>query len=254
MTQFLTPDWPAPANIKAYTTTRQSWGDPGCRVWMPEAIDKLVKVLQLPDTPIWLKQCHSTKAVEALPTQRGTDADASYSHDANQVCMVETADCLPILICNRQGSYVAAIHAGWRGLANGIIEETLQSYWVPAFAGTTREESGATRSPDDLLVWLGPAIGPNKFEIGRDVYDAFVNRHPEAERAFVPRMQKTHPGYEEKWLANLYDLARLRLQLQGVKAVYGGDYCTFTQQDLFYSYRRDKGSTGRMASVIWVTN
>lgn len=229
MIHYLTPNWPAPANIKAYTTTRHSWGDPSCKVLRTDAIDKLVSVLHLPDSPIWLKQYHSTTVVEALPEQRGSDADASFSRNAKQICMVETADCLPILICNRLGSYVAAIHAGWRGLANGIIEATLQS-------------SG--QSTDDLLVWLGPAIGPNKFEVGQDVYDAFVNKHVEAKQAFA-----THG---EKWLANLYALARLRLRMQGITAVYGGDYCTHSQQDLFYSYRRDGGNTGRMASVIWM--
>lgn len=232
MTPFLTPDWPAPANIKAYTTTRHGWGEPGSRVWMPEAINKLVEVLQLPDLPVWLKQYHGTAVVEALPALRGTDADASFSRAANQVCMVETADCLPLLICNRQGSYVAAIHAGWRGLANGIIEATLQAAALPT---------------DDLLVWLGPAIGPGKFEVGRDVYDAFVRKHAEAHGAFTPKN-------DEKWLASLYDLARLRLQLLDVSAVYGGEHCTYTQQDLFYSARRDGGaaSTGRMASAIWI--
>jgi YfiH family protein len=227
---FLTPNWPAPANIKAYTTTRLGWGEPGCRAWMPEAADKLVTVLQLPDKPIWLKQHHGTKVVEAVPAQCGMEADASFSYTANQICLVETADCLPILICNRQGTYVSAIHAGWRGLANGIIEASLQALAQPA---------------DELLIWLGPAIGPSKFEVGRDVYDAFVSKQAAAANAFKPKS-------EEKWLANLYELARLRLQLQGITAIYGGEHCTFTQQDLFYSYRRDGGSTGRMASVIFI--
>lgn len=230
MTLFLTPDWPAPANIKAFTTTRHSWGEPGSRVWMPEAIDKLVSVLQLPSTPVWLKQHHSTTVLEATDSQRGADADASFTRQARQICMVETADCVPVLICNRQGSYVAAIHAGWRGLANGIIEATLSSSALPA---------------EDLLLWLGPAIGPSKFEVGRDVYEAFVSKHAEAALAFVPKGQ-------DKWLANLYELARLRLRLLGVTAVYGGEYCTHSQGELFYSYRRDGSSTGRMASVVWI--
>lgn len=231
MTAYITPNWPAPTNIKAFTTTRLGWGGPDCRVWMPEAINKLVQVLHLPNDPIWLKQYHSTVVVEALPEHRGSDADGSFSREANQVCMVETADCLPVLICNRQGSYVAAVHAGWRGLVNGIIEAAVQTAAHPA---------------DELLVWLGPAIGPGKFEVGRDVYDAFVSKHSAAASAFQRKN-------DDKWLANLYELARLRLKLLGVNAVYGGEYCTYTQQDLFYSYRHDGGSTGRMASVIWKT-
>lgn len=229
MKSFLTPDWPAPANIKAYTTTRHGWGDPESRVLKSESIEKLVKTLQLPDTPIWLKQYHSIVVVKASPDQRGAEADASFSIDSPQICMVETADCLPILICNSAGTTVAAIHAGWRGLAAGIIESTLVAMAQPA---------------DELLVWLGPAIGPNKFEVGRDVYDAFVSRNADTKSAFVP--------HKEKWLANLYELARQRLNAHGIAAIYGGEYCTHSQPDLFYSYRRDGGSTGRMASVIWL--
>lgn len=228
--KYVTPNWPAPANIKAYTTTRHGWGEPGNRAWKPEALMSLVELLQLPDTPVWLKQHHGTTVIEAVAAQRGVEADASFSRQPQQICMVETADCLPVLICDRAGTHISAVHAGWRGLANGIIEAALQKLALPA---------------EDTLVWLGPAIGPNKFEVGRDVYEAFTHRHAEATNAFTPHR-------EEKWLANLYELARLRLRLQGVTAVYGGEYCTHTQTDLFYSYRRDGKDTGRMASVIWV--
>jgi len=226
---FITPDWPAPSNVKAFTTTRTGWGEPGMRVWKEESIVALTNLLQLPEQPIWLKQNHGIRVVDAVAEQRGTEADASISDTAQRVCMVETADCLPVLICNRQGTHLSAIHAGWRGLANGIIEVAVQKLAQPA---------------EDLLVWLGPAIGSSKFEVGHDVYEAFVGKHAEAARAFTAKN-------EEKWLANLYELARLRLQLLGVNAIYGGEYCTYSQDDLFYSYRRDNGTTGRMASVIW---
>jgi YfiH family protein len=184
----------------------------------------------LPNEPIWLTQTHSTIAVEAIPEHAEQTADASYTDTVNRVCVVLTADCLPLLICNSRGTKVAAIHAGWRGLAGGIIENTLEKLALPG---------------SELLVWLGPAIGPQKFEVGNDVYDAFIAQDESARMAFIP---KAH----DKWLANLYLLATQRLNKLGVTAIYGGDYCTHTQSDLFFSYRRDHGKTGRMASAIWI--
>lgn len=231
---YLTPDWNAPAHIKAYTTTRI-----GCPLTLPydalqlsgsDESKRLGALLHLPAEPIWLKQTHSNLATEATDSNRGMIADASFSAQTRQICLVFTADCLPLLICNKSGTHVAAIHAGWRGLANGIIENTIRALNQP---------------PESLLVWLGPAIGPSKFEVGRDVYDAFVSQHSESNPAFKPHG-------DEKWLANLYTLASVRLNKLGITGIFGGNYCTFSQDDLFYSYRRDKGQTGRMASLIWI--
>lgn len=238
--KFIQPSWPAPSSIQAYTTTRQSWGERhpqqdnviGFYTGNTEENAELKTLLHLPDEPLWVKQTHSNLVIEAKPENKHQIADATFTHYPHRVCAILTADCLPILICNRQGTYVAAIHAGWRGLAQGIIEATLQAIQQPAA---------------DLLVWLGPAIGPEKFEVGKDVYDAFTLQDAELARAFVDYT-------EGKWLANLYQIAKIRLQKQGVFQVYGGDFCTHTQENLFFSYRRDKGKTGRMASLIWIEN
>ena len=161
----------------------------------------------------------------------GVEADGSYSNSPGQVCAVLTADCLPILLCNREGDEIAALHAGWRGLASGIISKAVARMKTP---------------PEKLLAWLGPAIGPEKFEVGRDVYDTFVGANHKAEDGFTT-------SSEEHWLADLYFLARLQFQTLGVEQVFGGDHCTFSEKEKFYSYRRDK-QTGRMASLIWLQN
>jgi hypothetical protein len=183
---------------------------------------------QLPAEPGWLKQVHSARVVE-LGRESNREADASFTRDAGEVCAVLTADCLPVLFCDRAGSVVAAAHAGWRGLADGVLEATVAAMQV---------------SPGEILAWMGAAIGPQAFEVGDDVRDAFVAQHAEAAAAFVPNA----PG---KWLADIYRLARIRLGHAGVQAVYGGGRCTFTEADSFYSYRRDR-VTGRMASLIWL--
>jgi YfiH family protein len=227
---YLQPNWPAPKQIKAFTTVRDSWGDRESDPKDAASARLLENLFAIPAAPIWLTQTHSTHAVEAITANIGKNADASFTQQKNQVCAVLTADCLPILICNKQGTFAAAIHAGWRGLANGVIEETLKN---------------APKNFEDLLVWLGPAIGPQKFEVGQDVFDAFVQKHPSSCAAFLPFSKG-------KWLANLYELARLRLHDLGVTKIYGGEYCTHSQQNLFFSYRRDQGKTGRMASLIWI--
>lgn len=183
---------------------------------------------QLPAEPAWLRQVHSARVVEAghAPTP---EADASFSRETGKVCAVLTADCLPVLFCDRAGSVVAAAHAGWRGLADGVLEATVAAMQV---------------APGEVLAWMGAAIGPQAFEVGDEVRAAFVAQHPEAAAAFVPHA----PG---KWLADIYALARTRLGHAGVEAVYGGGRCTFNEADAFYSYRRD-GVTGRMASLIWL--
>jgi YfiH family protein len=161
------------------------------------------------------------------------NADASFTKNKNTVCVVQTADCLPLLVTNKEGTVVAAIHAGWRGLLNGVIENTMHQMNVP---------------PHECLVWLGPAISQKHFEVGSDVKQSFCKKHHEAEKAFqsVP---------SQKWLADIYALAKIRLESLGVNEVYGGgianDYCTYAQHEDYFSYRRD-GETGRMASLIWI--
>lgn len=239
---MITPNWPAPPQVKAYTTTRHGGvshppydsfnlaehvGDDAQAIANNRAI--LAETLKLPTEPIWLNQVHGTQAIAAQPTYFNCSADATYTNQLGQVCVVLTADCLPVLVCDRHGTTVAAAHAGWRGLAAGILEATLQHFQVPA---------------QDILVWLGPAIGPQVFEVGDEVRTTFIQVLPSAQSAFTP----SRPGH---WLANLYHLAQQRLSQQGVTHIYGGDFCTYTDPERFYSYRRDK-VTGRMASLIWL--
>lgn len=229
MKHYIQPDWPAPVHIKAYTTLRGAWGEGDYKSTTLRAA--LVPLLQLPSDPIWLDQIHTNIAVEAKPEFLNHQADASYTTMPNRVCVINTADCLPIFITNQQGTEIAAIHAGWRSLASGIIENTLNALSSPH---------------QELMVWLGPAIGPHKFEVGIDVYEAFTRVHPEAAQAFTPHLN-------DKWFANLYMLAKMRLQQMKITEIYGGNYCTYTQADLFHSYRRDKAhACGRMANVIWI--
>lgn len=226
--KYIQPTWPAPAKIKAYSTLQNGWYERDPK--SPEARQRLKSLLHLPNEPIWINQTHSTIVLEATLENKDCIADATFTTKPHHICAILTADCLPILLCNQQGTYVAAIHAGWRGLANGIIEKTLNT---------------ATCPEDTLMAWLGPAISQQKFEVGKDVYDAFTLLHPEAANAFIPQSGN-------KWLANLYELAKLRLKLNGVSQIYGGDFCTFTQEDLFLSYRRSQADTARMAHLIWI--
>jgi YfiH family protein len=235
----IVPDWPAPARVKSLMTTRAGgtsgapWtslnlgdhvGDDPARV----AANRDRLRVELPNEPGWLKQVHSARAVELGSGE--IEADASYTREAGSVCAVLTADCLPVLFCDRAGNVVAAAHAGWRGLAGGVLETTVAAMQAP---------------PGDILAWMGAAIGPRAFEVGDDVRDAFMAQHPETVTAFV---QQGAPG---KWLADIYALARIRLNRIGVRAVHGGGRCTFTESETFFSYRRD-GVTGRMASLIWL--
>jgi len=244
MTQYLKPDWPAPVQIKACTTLRQQGYSQGVyQSWnlathvndSLEHVEKnrqlLSDTLALPAEPVWLEQVHSDQVVlleENIPA-KNVQADGSYTRVEDKICVVMTADCLPVLITNRAGTEVAAVHAGWRGLAAGIVEKAVQCFQSEA---------------KDCLVWLGPAIGPAAFEVGDDVRQAFMQQDAETTEAFVPTG-------EGKYLANIYALARQRLQLAGVTDIYGGDHCTYTEAEQFYSYRRDQ-ETGRMASLIWI--
>lgn len=241
--KLIRADWQAPARIHALTTTRQDGvseppfdsfnlglhvGDVAAAV--EQNRQRLSSALGLRQPPQWLSQVHGVQVVEARPDGVVREADGCWSSMPGVACAVLTADCLPVLICNRAGTRVAAAHAGWRGLASGVLEAALAPFENPA----------------ELLVWLGPAIGPLAFEVGSEVREQFVARQASAEGAFLPS-----PTGEGKWLADLYRLARLRLEAAGVRAISGGDYCTFTQSDDFYSYRRE-GQTGRMASLIWI--
>lgn len=236
---MILPDWPAPPNVKSLMTTREGgvsrapWasfnlgdhvGDDPASVAANRA--RLRELL--PAEPGWLRQVHSARVLE-LGREANAEADAAFGREKGQVCAVLTADCLPVLFCDRAGSVVAAAHAGWRGLADGVLEATVVAMQV---------------DPGEILAWMGAAIGPQAFEVGDEVRRIFVGQHPEAASAFVPH----GPG---KWLADIYQLARIRLTSTGVRAVYGGGRCTFSEKDVFFSYRRD-GVTGRMASVVWL--
>jgi polyphenol oxidase len=223
---FIEPNWPAPHSIAAYTTLRKLVSDD-----TPFNRDSLVKGIPIPSEPIWLKQVHGILAVEACPENRHREADAIFAHQPKQVCVILTGDCLPILLCDRAGKQVAAIHAGWRGLGSGIIESTLASFSI-----------NKTR----LLAWLGPAISQAHYEVGEEVRELFLKQNKEAKTAFIPSPRG-------RWLADLYELARMRLKKAGITDIYGGEFCTFGQPDYFYSYRRDgAGFGGRMATFIWI--
>lgn len=239
--EFIIPDWPAPTNVKALSTTRQ--GGFGAAPFDafnlanhveddPQIVTANRALLgqHLPMEPLWLTQVHGTTVVNAACTCPYAEADASVARTPYRLCTIMTADCLPVLFCDKTGTAVGAAHAGWRGLHAGVLEATIKAMQVPT---------------ESILAWLGPAIGPEAFEVGNDVRDAFLAHNPAASSAFLPG------SHEGKWLGNLYQLARQRLSACGVQQVYGGDRCTYTEQDTFFSYRRD-GKTGRMASLIWL--
>ncbi|MGB4074196.1 peptidoglycan editing factor PgeF [Pseudomonas sp.] len=239
MHDWLTPQWPAPARVKACVTTRSGGVSvvpfDSCNLGdhvgdEPQSVlknrQRLVSLLGC--KPAWLRQVHGIDVVEAQPGQV-LEADASWTVKPGVACTAMTADCLPVLFCDRAGTRVAAAHAGWRGLAGGVLEATLESLALPA---------------DQVLVWLGPAIGVQAFEVGAEVREAFVAQHAQAAEAFKPSQ---NPG---KFIADIYQLARVRLAARGIDAVYGGDFCTFSDPR-FYSYRRS-AQTGRFASLIWL--
>jgi YfiH family protein len=240
---FITPDWPAPERVKALSTCRDGGVSKGAYASLNIAthvgdVESLVEENRalitrdagLPAEPVWLEQVHETTAVE-LGHVKGSPilkADASIARSSGLVCAVMTADCLPLLLCKKDGSVVAAIHAGWRGLLSGVIENTVKQL----------------ADADQILAWLGPAIGPANFEVGQEVKDAFVGKMPVMQQAFK-RVDDSH------YMADLYALARMTLLQCGVKKMYGGEHCTYNQPNQFYSYRRE-AITGRMASLIWI--
>ena len=241
--EFIRPDWRVPGHVRALTSTRRggtSTGafsslnlsdhvgdDPAC-VAANRAL--LREQLQLSVEPGWLKQVHGCDVIAAgRPGGASCEADAAVAFLPDLVCAVMTADCLPVLCCDDRGRVVAAAHAGWRGLLSGVLEATVQSMHC---------------APERINVWLGPAIGPGAFEVGEEVREAFCVESAQAEAAFVA-------GEGGRWLADLYTLARQRLAAAGVHRISGGGYCTFSDPERFFSYRRD-GRTGRMVSLIWL--
>ncbi|MWL87087.1 peptidoglycan editing factor PgeF [Cupriavidus sp. SW-Y-13] len=257
-TSWLVPDWPAPANVRALSTTRQGGVSRGAYGLAdgstgglnlgthvgddPSAVaaNRARLARSLPAMPLWLEQVHGCGVATAEHGDAGSEiqqADASISGRPGDVCAIMTADCLPVLLCDTAGAVVGAAHAGWRGLCDGVIEATL-----------SRMAQRAGGMPQ-WLAWLGPAIGPDAFEVGAEVRAAFLDRafqHEQAEvdAAFVAVGQG-------KYMADLYALARIRLARAGCTQVFGGDTCTVTDADRFYSYRRDR-TTGRMATMVWL--
>ncbi|MDW3682571.1 peptidoglycan editing factor PgeF [Cupriavidus sp. CV2] len=255
---WLVPDWPAPARVRALSTTRQGGvsegpygladGSPGGLNLGTHVGDDAAAVAanrsrlaaRLPAVPGWLEQVHGCAiATEDQFAAGGVvpQADASIATTAGRVCAVMTADCLPVLLCDRAGTVVGAAHAGWRGLCGGVIEATL---------ARMGEQAGAQAQ---WLAWLGPAIGPDAFEVGAEVRQAFLAQARAEETAQVDLAFRA--GAAGKYFADIYALARIRLARAGCTAVYGGDACTVSDAQRFYSYRRD-GVTGRMASLVWL--
>lgn len=238
--EWITPDWPAPAGVRALVTTRQGGVSSAPYAGLnlgthvgdaPEVVacNRRLLAAHLPAEPLWLEQVHGTDVVCADMADVGTRADAALARRHGMVCAVMVADCLPVLLCDARGEVVAAAHAGWRGLAAGVLENAVRTMDVPA-AG--------------VLAWLGPAIGPEAFEVGDEVRAAFCAHDAAAAAAFVPGREAG------KWMADLFMLARQRLAAAGVRQVFGGGVCTVSDPARFYSYRRD-GTTGRFAALVW---
>lgn len=246
---WISPEWQAPGNVGALSTTRQGgvsagpYGDAdgrdGLNLGMhveddPDCVHRNRVLLRavLPSAPAWLNQVHGNTVVDAAKVSAPVDADASFTTQPGIVCVVQTADCLPVLFSDNAGKVVGAAHAGWRGLASGVLENTVQQM----------RDAGA----ENILAWLGPAIGPGQFEVGQDVFDAFTRLDSAAAQAF-----KQVPAMSGKYLADIYLLARQRLERRGVTQISGGGFCTVSDSARFYSFRRDR-VTGRMASLIWL--
>ena len=253
MIDCIIPDWPAPKHVKALFTTRRGGVSSNCANGafatfnlgmhvndLPADVEKNRALLQkyLPGAPKWLEQVHGTRpvwmeqAAEPPATEKG---DAALSRQYNTVCAIMVADCLPVFLCDTHGSVVGVVHAGWRGLAAGIIEQSITALEVDR---------------SKLIAWLGPAIGPDHFEVGEDVRTAFVTHDPSTAGAFAAKTRP--PGQtNKKWSANIFQLARRRLENAGVTQIFGGGICTYSDAARFFSYRRDN-ATGRMAALIWL--
>lgn len=243
--ESIIPDWPAPARVGCLVTTRSGGVSDGVFSSLnlgdhvgddPAAVaaNRGVVCRRVVGQPVWLNQVHGTRVVDAaeyVGAALPPEADASFARRSGVACVVMTADCLPVLFCDMAGTVVAAAHAGWRGLQAGVLEATVAAMGVPG---------------SELMAWLGPAIGPRAFEVGGEVRDAFMVDAPEAAYAFKLMSNG-------KWLADIYLLARQCLARLKVTRVCGGDFCTVSEKERFFSYRRD-GQTGRMASLIWLNS
>lgn len=244
--QVLSPHWPVPASVRALTTLR---GPLGCSQAPFNHLNLgtrcgdcddahanralLREQAQLPSAPCWLQQVHGTTVHRfdggGLRAGDEPQADAAVTAIPGQVLAILTADCLPVAFAAADGSEVAIAHAGWRGLCNGVLEATVQAM---------------ATAPGNVVAWLGPAAGPQHYEVGAEVREAFIGRDQMADQAF----SATRPGH---WLCDLYQLARQRLHAQGISRIYGGECCTISDPGRFFSHRRD-GRSGRMASLIWI--
>ena len=242
---FIKPNWPAPTHVNALQTTRSDgvslppYGSLNLGAHVNDdatavANNRQLLMSYLPSEPVWVNQVHGVEVIDAAQSTCLQNADASFTTKLNIVCVTMTADCLPVLLCDRAGTVVSAVHAGWRGLCDGVIEAAVHKMQV---------------SPSEILAWLGPAIGPNAFEVGAEVREQFTQRNHRAAQAF-----KAHG---DKWLCNIYLIAQQRLNALGVTQIYGGgvneDFCTYSDEARFFSFRRDN-ITGRMASLIWLAN
>ena len=241
---LIIPNWPAPKNVYALQTTRDGGASHapfnslnfGSHVNdNPQHVAQNRQLLSqfLPSEPVWLNQIHGINAVDAAQTDCVPDADASYTNRKNVVCVTMTADCLPILLCDIAGTAGASIHAGWRSLCDGVIETTVKQMPVES---------------NQLMAWLGPAIGSNAFEVGFEVREQFIAKDAQAELAFKKQGENQE---QDKWLADIYKIATQRLNSLGITQIYGGGECTYTDKEKFFSFRRD-GQTGRMATLIWL--
>jgi YfiH family protein len=231
------PDWPAPSNVRAWVTERGAGGRYGSLNLATHVGDDPVAVaanrarlrsaLGLPGEPVWLEQVHGSRVLD-VDAERLAPADGAVTAKAGTVCAVLTADCLPVLLTDTAGRRLGVAHAGWRGLSSGVLPAAVRALRAP---------------PDEIMAWLGPAIGRRAYEVGAEVRDAFVASRPAAAAHFVGNSRG-------RWQADLYGLARDSLAAAGVTAVYGGDFCTFDEKARFFSHRRE-APCGRMATLIW---
>jgi YfiH family protein len=242
MLDYIVPNWPAPKNIKCVTTTRtggyskQEYHSLNLGSHVKDDKESvlqnrhlILEDLKLPSEPIWLEQVHGSFVLNlAENSPMDNVADAMYSNKVGDVCAVLTADCLPVAFCDLSGEHISVAHAGWRGLENGVLENTLHTMPVVN---------------EKIICWLGPAIGPDSFEVGEEVFERFISKNKTHKNSFIKKNNR-------KYLANIYQLAKNILASHKVQGIYGSGYCTYNEYDRFYSYRRD-GETGRMATLIW---
>ncbi len=238
--EWIVPEWPAHLRVRAFVTTRAGGVSEGEHASLNLGLhsgDDAVRVARnreivrrhLPGDPFFLAQVHGAEAVDPASAPAGARADAAVTGTADRVCVVLTADCLPVFLANADGTRVGVAHAGWRGMAAGVLENAVRALQTP---------------PGEVMAWMGPAIGPDAFEVGPEVREAFIGRNPAAESAF-----RSHRA--GKFMADLYALARIRLAAAGVASIHGGGFCTFHEKERFFSYRRAQHS-GRMGAFIWI--